>query len=99
MILGFVGCTAIAVARPLTGTETALVCPLGIGSGPSSCHVMGLGGDKGERVFADLRAAAVAAIPYLCSSCCSSLRIAFMRMRGSRGLVGSMPRMREIYSS
>src|ERR1700719_1504327 len=35
---GLVGCTAIAVTRPLTGSTRFSVCPLGIGKGPSASH-------------------------------------------------------------
>src|SRR5262249_56226758 len=47
-MFSLVGCIAIAVTRPLTAWLTPVVCPLGIGAGPSGVHgasrLAGMGG-------------------------------------------------------
>src|SRR3954466_15885624 len=41
-VFGFVGCTAIAVTRPLTAVVTPSVWPLGIGAGPIAVQLVAL---------------------------------------------------------
>ncbi len=64
-----------------------------MGEGPISVQVVPLGGGPVSRTpVRALKSWAWRA------SCCSRIRIAFMRMCGSVGLLGSMPRNRMMYS-
>src|SRR2546423_15067820 len=83
-MFGFVGCTAIAVTRPLTAVTTPSVWPLGIGVGPIAVQLVVL-----------IRGAPGAVAARWARAIWSSARF---RRLGSNGRPGWMPRRRPMAS-
>src|SRR5262249_53913377 len=83
-VFGLVGCTAIAVTRPLTAVTTPSVWPLGMGVGPIAGQLVVL-----------IRGAPGAVAARWARAIWSSARF---RRLGSNGLPGWMPRRRPMAS-